>query len=164
MRISKLLVTLAFSTLLGSGAVVASAEEDYIKGMEAHRTGDFKNSMKSLTLAAEQGHLKAQFKLGWMYRLGRGALENDKTAFKWLILAAEQGHTDAQYSVAYQYRFGEGVELDNKRAYMWSSIAAFNEGVDNSYKEDLRKIMTNKEISKAQEMASRCLESSYKDC
>lgn len=52
--------------------------------------------MKWYRLAAKQGHVDAQFNLGWMYSKGQGVPQDNKTAVKWWKLAAEQGDAEAQ--------------------------------------------------------------------
>ena len=42
--------------------------------------------------AAEQGHTKAQFKLGAMYFMGRGVPQDDVQAHMWLNLSAAPGN------------------------------------------------------------------------
>jgi len=63
------------------------------------------------------------------------------------------------------YEFGVNVAVDHLRAYMWYNIGAFNGnmlGAEN--KKTIVENMTSAQISKAQEMSSRCFESGYKDC
>ena len=122
-------------------------------------------AVKWFTKAAEQGSATAQYNLGVMYENGEGVPENDKTAVKWLTKAAEQGNADAQTNLGYMYAFGIGVLTDYVRAYMWYNLGAYNGdklGADN--KSTISEIMTSSDISKAQEMSSRCLESGYTDC
>ena len=52
---------------------------------------------KWYTLAAEQGHSKAQYNLAIMYSQGDGVPVCDKTAAKWFTLAAEKGEEGPQY-------------------------------------------------------------------
>jgi TPR repeat protein len=47
-------------------------------------------------LAAEQGHLYAQYNLGYMFEHGKGVAKDTAEAIRWYRLAAEQGHVDAQ--------------------------------------------------------------------
>ncbi len=51
-------------------------------------------------LAAEQGHVDAQFSLGMHYLEGHDAERNLAEARKWLEAAALQGHAEAQYQLA----------------------------------------------------------------
>jgi TPR repeat protein len=124
-----------------------------------------KTAVKWYTLAAEQGDTISQNRLARMYADGEGVLENDKTAVKWYTLAAKQGHAMSQFSLGFMYSRGYGVLADNRRAYMWYSIASYNGNETAAKNKDIRaKQMTPADISKAQDMSSRCLESNYTDC
>lgn len=68
---------------------------------------------------AEQGNVFAQFSLGGMYALGRGAQRDDNEAVKWFLLAAEQGDAKAQYNLGIVYHQGKGVPQDYKEAMKW---------------------------------------------
>ena len=115
--------------------------------------------------AAEQGSVNAQFNLGVAYDDGKGVLENDKTAFYWYTKAAEQGDADAQYNIGVMYAYGEGVPENIRSGYMWFNLASYNghEGSSEA-KKIIAEDMTPAEISEAQDMFSRCLESYYTDC
>jgi TPR repeat protein len=88
-----------------------------------------------------------------------------KTAVEWFTLAAEQGDAEDQGNLGVMYAFGDGVLTNNQRAYMWLNLASYNgnqKGGEN--KDKIAKKMTPVDISKAQDMSSRCLESNYTDC
>ena len=124
-----------------------------------------KTAVKWFTKAAEQGHAKAQGSLGVMYTLGQGVPLNYNQAFKWLIKAAEQGDARAQYNVGLGYEFGKGPLTNYVRAYMWYNLGDYNgEHKGAEGKARIVKVMTKDDISKAQDMSSRCLESNYTDC
>jgi len=119
-------------------------------------------------LAAEQGNSVAQRLLGMMFYktfLYTDSPKNDKIAVKWFTLAAEQGDADIQSILGGMYKEGSGVLTDYARAYMWYDVAAYNgstTGSDN--KERISTRMIPAQVAKAQDMSSRCLESSYTDC
>ena len=73
--------------------------------------------------AAERGHAKAQFALGWSYFLGEpeifGVPKDYGKAVTWYRKAAEQGNFDAQGSLAGCYRNGYGVKVDKGKAEFW---------------------------------------------
>jgi len=96
----------------------------YDKGLEAYKAGDYKAALAELLPLAEQGSAKAQNYLGFMYQLGKGVLENDKTAVKWYTLAAEQGQASAQYNLGFMYQHGKGVLENDKTAVKWYTLAA----------------------------------------
>ena len=71
----------------------------------------------------------------------------------------------AQSNLGFMYSNGEGVLTDTKRAYMWYNLASYNGNkIAGKNKSDIAKQMTPADISKAQDMSSRCLESNYTDC
>ena len=124
-----------------------------------------KTAVKWYTRAAEQGMPHARFNLGVMYDNGTGVPENDKTAVKWYTLAAKWGLASAQSNLGVMYSKGEGVLTDTKRAYMWYNLASYNgEKIAGENKDNIAKQMTPADISKAQDMSRRCLESNYTDC
>ncbi|MDC1510254.1 sel1 repeat family protein [Oceanospirillaceae bacterium] len=157
----KLITGLTLPLLLASG--VASA--DYNSAYSAYGSGDYKAAFKEMLPVAEQGNVDAQFWIADMYDFGKGVPENDKAAVKWYTLSAEQGHVSAQYNLGNMYDFGEGVLTDTKRAYMWYNLASYNGNELGAKNKDIiAKEMTPADISKAQDMSSRCLESNYTDC
>ena len=89
-------------------------------------------SIKWYTMAAEQGHVDAQFALADIYRVKDGI--NSKIATKWLIFAAEQGHVDAQDRLGWTYYRGKGVVQDYKSAIKWFTLAAEQGHADAQYK------------------------------
>jgi len=58
---------------------------------------------KSLTKAAEQGDVEAQYMLGWMYCAAQDAQKDFEIAEKWLAKAARQGHADSQFLLGLLY-------------------------------------------------------------
>ena len=150
-----------FSTLTSN--VVWSA--DYEKGETAYQNGDYATALSELKPLANQGYDRAQFRLGWMYDMGYGVPEDDKTAVKWYTLAAEQGDSDAQFNLGLMYYYGEGVIQDNIYAHMWINISASN-GYENGAngRDILEEEMTSAEISEAQKLARECVAKNYKGC
>ncbi|MEE9608205.1 MAG: tetratricopeptide repeat protein, partial [Myxococcota bacterium] len=58
---------------------------------------DNTEAVKWFRKAADQGHARAQNKLGMMYAHGKGVSEDDTEAVKWYRRAAGQGDAAAQY-------------------------------------------------------------------
>jgi uncharacterized protein len=102
----------------------SSQGADFQKGFDAYQSGDYATALSEWRPWAEQGHAKAQYNLGQMYRQGEGVLQDDKTAVKWYTLAAEQGVADAQYNLGVMYDNGLGVPQDYKTAVKWWTLAA----------------------------------------
>jgi len=63
------------------------------------------------------------------------------------------------------YEFGRGVLQNNVMAHMWYNIASAN-GHDKAgeWRDERAGLMTNDDISKAQEMARECMNSNYQNC
>jgi hypothetical protein len=74
--------------------------------------------------AAEQGHVKAQYKLGCCYEIGCGVPEDDAIAAQWYLKAANQGDAAAQYQMGRLYSLGQGVAQDDAKKLQWFRKAA----------------------------------------
>ncbi|MCC5986554.1 MAG: sel1 repeat family protein [Pararhodobacter sp.] len=76
--------------------------------------------------AAEEGHARSQWRLGWFYRHGRGGAERDHgEAARWLEMAVGQGHAQSMNDLGELYLGGHaGLERDEDRAYELFSQAA----------------------------------------
>lgn len=98
--------------------------EIYRKSGGYHIQQDIHEAIKWYKLAAEQGHIEAQYRLGLTHRGGPGDIWNYQEAVKWLQLAAENGHMQAQYYLGYSYEFGEGVAYDYHLAAKWYKASA----------------------------------------
>eukprot|EP00613_Pedinella_sp_CCMP2098_P067119 CAMPEP_0171989828 /NCGR_PEP_ID=MMETSP0993-20121228/276611_1 /TAXON_ID=483369 /ORGANISM="non described non described, Strain CCMP2098" /LENGTH=354 /DNA_ID=CAMNT_0012642825 /DNA_START=111 /DNA_END=1175 /DNA_ORIENTATION=+ len=105
------------------------------------------------TNAANQGHIRAQYNLGFNYSRGWGVAQDYKTAMRWFRKAADQGMADAQFCVGSMYQgddwhSGQGVDEDYKTAMRWFRKAAeqcmpgddwhSGQGVDEDFNESVR--------------------------
>lgn len=100
---------------------------DSLNGQEA---------VKWYRLAAEQGYLWAQVRLGDIYYMGaiRGdgthrdqdVLPDHQEAAKWYLLAAGRGNAKAQHALTLMYSLGEGVSKNGREAVKWLRLAADN--------------------------------------
>ena len=114
---------------------------------------------------AEQGIAGAQNNLGVMYANGEGVPQNDAEAVKWYRLSAEQGNAMAQYNLGVMYANGEGVPQDYARSYLWFSMAATQGFEGASENRDLAgALLTAEALISAQQLATRCFDSGFKDC
>ena len=66
----------------------------YARGKGVPR--DYQEAMSWYRKAAEQGHVSAQFSLGFRYATGWGVPRDYREAMSWYRKAAEQGHVSAQ--------------------------------------------------------------------
>ena len=98
-------------------------------------------------------------------KLLHDVLKNYKKAVYWFEKAAKKGNASAQAVLGLMYEKGQGVLKNYKKAYMWYNIASFNESITaKKGLEILERNMPTNQIYQAQEMATKCYESEYKDC
>jgi len=88
--------------------------------------GNYNQSFKTLSQAAELGHPEAQYNLGYSYLEGLGTSKNVEAANQWFLKSAKQDFVDAQFKLAYSYVLGRGVQKDMEKAFTWFSKAAQN--------------------------------------
>ena len=105
---------------------------------------------------AGQGDVNAQFRLGYMYANGEGALLQDHAeAVKLYRLAAEQGLADAQTLLGLIYARGTDVPEDYVVAYAWLNLAAAQgHELARENKDRLQPRMTPNQIARAQELSA----------
>lgn len=77
--------------LLWSNLAIAGFDEAFA----AYNKDDYKTAAKEFQKLASQGHGKAQYVLGMMYRQGQGVPQDYIQAHLWLSLAAASGEKDA---------------------------------------------------------------------
>ena len=63
--------------------------------------------MRWCLLAANNGHVDAQFNLDIKYDKGIGVEQSETEAFSWYFKAAKSGHSQAQFNLANTYRAAE---------------------------------------------------------
>ena len=104
-----------------------SVERNYQSGFALHYgigvPQDFESAFAYYSLAARNGHPKAQTNLGMMYYNGEGIEADPKQAARWFTQAATQGDTTAQYNLACLHYSGIGVPQDTAVACKWLQTA-----------------------------------------
>ena len=65
--------------------------------------------------AAEQGHPRAQLKIGLMYDKGEGVKQDPVEAAKWYRRAASQGYAPAQFNLGFAYDTGDSLAAPRGR-------------------------------------------------
>ena len=130
---------------------------------------DYKIALKWFKRAAAQGHANARFVLGAMYGTGQGVPQDYKTAMEWYKLAAAQEHADAQYFLGWMYRDAKGMVQNHIYAHMWFNIAASSGSQDtfkkaSEQRDNVAKLMSPAEVSKAQKLARECVAKKYIGC
>ena len=119
------------STLQSENLENMDAEAAYQLGMKYGIGGDGleRDDAKAFDLirkAAQKGHLKATYALGWIYLDGRGTPAEPVSAAGFFTAAAEQGDADSQYMLFVLYSQGRGVEKDTNVAFQWLNKAIAN--------------------------------------
>ena len=111
---------------------------------------DVKGAVYWFSLAAEKGHLDAQKKLGSMYYEGREVPHNYNEAIKWYTMAAYQSDINAQRKLGLCYI---EADADYVKAYAWLTMAA-EQGSNMSRKkrDQISKEMTSEQIVSANEL------------
>ncbi len=133
--------------------------QDYRKGQEAFRRGDWATALREWRPLAEQGNGAAQRALGNMYNFGWGVPKDYAAAVKWYRKAAEQELAIAQFNLGAMYVQGRGVPQDYAEAHMWFDLAASRyppgENRDRAVKnrDIAAERMTPAQISEAQKLA-----------
>ena len=119
-----------------------SLERNYQSGFALHYgigvAQDFESAFAYYSMAARNGHPKAQTNLGMMYYNGEGVEADAKQAARWFTQAATQGDTTAQYNLACLRYSGIGVPQDSEIACKWLQTA-IDSGHD--HPEELRRLM-----------------------
>jgi len=148
--------------LLGQTNVLA---QDFNKGLAAYNLGNYDTALEEWKPLAEMGDASAQYKLGYMYKTGKGVPLDYGGAVLWYHLAAIQGNASAQSNLGFMYKNGKGVPQDFLQAYMWYELADINGHKDAAkWLHNVSRKMSPANIEKAQIMADECIVRAYKDC
>lgn len=123
---TRLLLSLAFLLLSAVGASAQTADQLYEEGKALYDKKKYDQAFPLLMKAAEQGHKKAEYRVGRCYAKGHGVAENDEVAFQWYQKSANQGFAKAQYRLGKAYLKGKGVKADQHVAEQWLRKAVSN--------------------------------------
>ena len=122
----------------------------YLRGQEVDR--NVFEAIRWFHMAAEKGHLKAQFSLGRAYATGKAVDE----AVIWYTKAAEGGHPMAQNNLGRMYATGEGVQKDYVQAYKWWLLSSGQgDRAAERNRRKLKKRLTPEQIAEAKKMAGQ---------
>ena len=80
---------------------------------------DYAEAAKWWRKAADQGDVRAQSDMGWLYAHGRGVATNYAEAATWYRKSAARGNSVAQFSLGWMSANGLGVEKDYAAAGTW---------------------------------------------
>ena len=126
---------------------------------------DDQEAVRWYKLAAEKGYSPAQWRLAVLYKTGTGIIQDYQEAVRLYKLVAEAGDAYAQNALGEMFRNGLGVSEDKVMAYVWFDISGSNGyELGETYRDQMAKKMTSQEITKAQTIVSKCIDSDYKSC
>jgi len=100
------------------------AKKQLFLGTQYRNSGNDREAVKWYRKAAQQGSVRAQNNLGWMYQNGKGVPQDDVEAVRWYQKAAQQGNAKAQTSLGWMYQNGRGLPQNDLEAIKWYSQAA----------------------------------------
>ena len=100
-------------------AVRAAGAADFSTAAQSYERGDYEGAFEQWQALANQGDMRAQYRLARMFAEGIGVTRDDRVALRWFRQAAEQGSTEARYELALIYSLGRGVPRDRSRAAYW---------------------------------------------
>ena len=118
--ITKLLVAFGIGCAFGGVAFA----DPYTDAGNAYQRGDKAEYIRLMRVAAESGHAKAQFTLGYLYLQGRNVVADKPEGIRWLKRAAAQNDGMAQFVLGDIYRVGDGVPVDDAEALRWYRLSA----------------------------------------
>ena len=72
----------------------------YREGRVALKAKNYELALKEFRKATDEGHARAQFRLGYMYEKGLGVGKDDEMARKWYLVSAEQDNVRGQHQLA----------------------------------------------------------------
>ena len=142
-----------------------NAEAQYFLGLMTFRgEGVPQNdaeAAKWFTKAAEQGLAYAQDGLGFLYASTEGVMQNDDKALMWFTKAAKQGDSAGQSHLATLYAMQENYI----QAHVWWSMSIIGgDGASKNNREEVEGDMTERQVTMARALASKCYTSNYQDC
>ncbi len=143
-----------FALLMFATLVAPATAQDFQRGLEAAKRGDYAVALREWRPLAELGHADAQFNLGLMYFEGLDVAQDRAEAAKWFMVAAERGNVFAPDLLGRMYWAGLGVPRDYVHAHMWFDLAVVQGHKEAADSRDvLVRRMTPADVLKAKRMA-----------
>jgi len=77
-------------------SILEIQEKRFQIGKELYLSKQYGPAANILLPLAQQGHLNAQYTVGYMYHHGQGLPRNEKESTRWITMAAARGHVNAK--------------------------------------------------------------------
>jgi len=81
-------------------SIMETQEKRFQLGKELYLSKAYGPAANVLLPLAQQGHLNAQYTVGYMYHHGQGLPRNEKESTRWIAMAAARGHVKAQEALS----------------------------------------------------------------
>lgn len=130
-EVAALLKKLEIGLVLALLVALPATAQDFQKGFDAAKRGDFAVALKEWQPLAEKGNIDAQYNLAVMYANGQGVPKDYSEARNWLRKPIKQGHSGAQFFLGLMYANGQGLQKDHAEAVKWYRKAA-SQGYDDA--------------------------------
>ncbi len=98
-------------------------ESGYVNGNN-EMISDFDTAFALFNMAADGGLAAGFYRMGIMYKAGRGTVQDSEKAFSLILKAADKGLDKAQMTLYYMYTEGCGIEPDLDKAMEYLNMAA----------------------------------------
>ena len=137
----------------------ALARAGFDEAIQTYAVGDYPKALAEFKPLAEQGDVKSEYYVGFLYHHGYGVDVDDAIAAKWFEKAAAQGDSDSMYYLGKMAEKGQGIPKDLIAAHMWLTLSANHAPNvrDAAYtREDVQKLehkMSADQIKKANQLA-----------
>jgi uncharacterized protein len=79
---------------------------------------NFRKGFPLILEAARQGHVHAQYMVGYAYRDALGTMKNLTQSRRWRADAAKRNHPRAMFNLALDYDLGRGVRHNPRKAFV----------------------------------------------
>ena len=96
-----------------------TAEQYYQRAHKLYKKNHYQKALKLLLEAADFGHTKSEYRIGYLYAKGKGVDKDPDKARYWYLKAANKNHVPAQYGLGNLLRFD-----DPEEAVKWLKKAA----------------------------------------
>ncbi|MBV8818465.1 MAG: sel1 repeat family protein, partial [Acidobacteriaceae bacterium] len=112
------------SSSSGNHFVTGPADDQFQRGAQLYKAGDFAGALPYFQRAASAGNSWAELQIGYQYENGEGLSQNDAEAAKWYARSAQHGNARGQKNLGQMYEEGTGVAQDWVTAAAWYQKSA----------------------------------------
>lgn len=81
-------------------AISQIQQQRFLQGKALFKSKQYAEAVGLLLPLAQQGHIGAQYTVGYMYHYGYGLPRNEKESIRWIAVAAARGHLKAQQALS----------------------------------------------------------------